>query len=405
MNFSEEEILQLLSDRVRKYTSNESSSVSYEKARQLMGSILFCMEDAQSCSQNNEKKLTLFHKKMNAKEAFEVGLNKKKVKIKETQKLFETIMKTFCTYQNQCYYDTIIKGMPGFFKTYDVEYNAQNHILTLDYPLITAPSLNLKGIDLIYEYLKRTWIEQCFLSSFSYDNILDILKNYHKKHEELIFNICRVVFRNAIGCVLLDKSIYELMIQCDERELLKRLGDSKNVAELEAILIEAFERMLNLHFNNNQEYFVYFLNEIKDFAFEIKSNAENNHLDKIFLGSTTVEPQNQVIYKDGSPMEDEKLRELIDGLSQIRFLTEKLDMIKTQVKSLEDLKEVLKECFFDEEFLNVFALLSTNEIEVLKEEIIQKIEYNEELEEWEIAFKKEMITRESKNKEEKRSIT
>ena len=67
---------------------------------------------------------------------------------------------------NICCEETIVKGMPEFFKHYDARFCPQNELLTLDYPVL-CPLGRMKGVDRIYRYLSCIWLEQKFLRAFS----------------------------------------------------------------------------------------------------------------------------------------------------------------------------------------------------------------------------------------------
>lgn len=382
-NYSEEDILQVLARRVKKYTSNESTSISYDKARQLMGSVLYCLKEGEITGGEDDKNLSLIN--MSAQEIFEVGLDKKKKKIEAAKRKYEEVLKSFHFYENLCYCDTIIEGMPEFFKWYDVEFDGENHILTLDYPLMN-PVSDRVGIDLIYEYLKRVDIEKRFLNHFAYDKIMEMLQGYDKKHADLIINLVRLVFRNAIGCLLVEKPIDELLVTKGERELLYHSVYSKEVEELERIISEALIKMMQKEFRNDKGLLEYLRKDVRAFAVELKVALENKHLESLFISSSESEDLIQSTYQDGNMMEDEMLRTLINEISAMRFLEDKLELIKQQVRSLEDLEEILKECFDKDEYQSVFQLLSEVEIQVLKEKIKQKVDFDEELNEWEKAF-------------------
>ena len=275
--------------------------------------------------------------------------------------------------------------MPAFFQKYDVEFDAMNHILTLDYPLIYDVKEE-SGIDLIYEYLYKTQLEQKFLNKFSNDILLEILDGYHEKHSELIINICGLVLRNAIGCMLTNKSVYELNINDGDRQILKIISDDKSLKELEQILSSAIDKIIQEEFDNEKKLSEYLKQDIKEFAFEIKTYSDNNCLEKLFLGKREERVVNEVVFKDGISMEDEVLRKLIDEMSESRVLSDKLILLMEQVRSLSDLKEVLKECFFEGEYNKVFNLLSEGEVKILKNEISDKKEFDEGLEGWETAL-------------------
>ena len=85
-------------------------------------------------------------------------------------------------------------------------------------------------------------------------------------------------------------------------------------------------------------------------------------------------------------MDDRKLRALIEEMQTCRYLEDKLQIVKTQVGSLSDLKELLKECFWEDEYPSVFALLSDAEKEYLRQDILQRQADNASSDSWEQAF-------------------
>ena len=68
-------------------------------------------------------------------------------------------------------------------------------------------------------------------------------------------------------------------------------------------------------------------------------------------------------------MEDERLRELIEEIKDCRYLSDKIAILREQVHSLYDLVELLDTCFYDEEYDEVFQLLSKAELSVLQKSI------------------------------------
>lgn len=86
---------------------------------------------------------------------------------------------------------------------------------------------------------------------------------------------------------------------------------------------------------------------------------------------------------DGAQMKDENLRELIHEMKECRYTSDKLSMLQESIKSLADLKEVLSECFWTEEYKEVFSLPSPPEKEILLHHIKRKLKNEEELHEWE----------------------
>lgn len=190
MNFEMEELLPIVSELVRKYTSNESTSVSYEKARQLMRAVTFCIEEAEKTDTTELAAL----EQQSAKELYQRGYELVCKKTKKALELYHQIMEQFSSYRNQALYDTVVKGLPEFFRYYDPKFQPQNRILTLDYPTLRNVE-DLEGIDAIYQYLIYIQKEQEFLAEFSEEYVEEALLDYHDNYEELFINIPSVVLR------------------------------------------------------------------------------------------------------------------------------------------------------------------------------------------------------------------
>lgn len=88
-------------------------------------------------------------------------------------------------------------------------------------------------------------------------------------------------------------------------------------------------------------------------------------------------------YESGTPMRDEDLRMLIEEIRSCRFTEDKISIVKQEVRSLDDFKEIIEECFEEHEYSLALALLSPEEIKKLKEELLLKKLFGEELKEWE----------------------
>jgi len=376
---NEEELLKIVAKRIKKYTSNESTSVSYQTARQLMLSVLYCIND-KNVNSEREKGYELLYETHNLEEAFIIGLKIKKEKIQTAKNLYETILKSFDYFNNECYQDTVIEGMKCFFERYDVEFDATNHILTLDYPLLCTIK-NLQGIDLIYEYLVRTYLEQIFLSGFERDEILNLLRAYHNGYKELIINIARIVLTNSLASTLVNHTFHTLSLSKEERSKVIRICESKSVREIEELLSISFGILMEQKCYKDSSLREYFGKNLHDIAYEIKHAVSNNCLDQLLICVEQNEIKQEIIYVAGNQMDDEQLRELIDLMNPLST-EQKINLIKNKVKSLVDLKELLNECFYQEEYRYVFELLGIEEKNILIAEIKEKQEF-EELEDWE----------------------
>ncbi len=187
LEYSMEELAEVVAMLAVEYTQGESSSISYEKAEQLMEAVIFCIHQLPE----NEKD-TLQVRQMPAKEAYLLGYQLVVEKTKETLKFYNRLMRNFNAYGNRCLYDTIVKGIPEFFKWYDPKFFPQNTILCLDYP-IREDLTGLSGIDRIEAYLQCVWKEQEELQRIGENQVIEALQDYHVGYGELVENLMELI--------------------------------------------------------------------------------------------------------------------------------------------------------------------------------------------------------------------
>ncbi|MBN7772945.1 DUF6179 domain-containing protein [Clostridium aminobutyricum] len=293
INYNMEELLPLVEKLTIQYTSNESSSITYETAKMLLSAIVYCIrEDAQAREHGDadldpeevhRKKLNLRMSGNNksAKDAYEEGYGLVIKKVKKALVLYNHIMEDFRAYENIAYYDTVVKGMPAFFQYYDAKFNPENHILTLDYPTIKSVH-HLSGIDAIYQYLEYIFLEQLFLKAFSEDVIIRLLKRFDENYNELFINAASIVLENAAGCFLAQKQISSLKIEKEDLTVIKEFVQGKNKAELKEKINEIIHTIIKHVYGGNTALYKYLSADADDFSVRLLTAAENNCLDSLF---------------------------------------------------------------------------------------------------------------------------
>lgn len=199
MQYSMEELVPIVAMLTDKYTGKESTSITYEKAQQFMNAVIYCINEwsrSQKASSDNSKKeqaaLVESTQKPSAKRAYEFGYHMIIQKVKNALKLYNDIMSDFDSYGIRSLEDTMIKGIPEFFKWYDAQFEPQNTILTLDYPVPLDLS-KVCGVDAIYRYLKLIKNEQEYLKQFSREEVIIKLSAYHPQYEDLFENITEMI--------------------------------------------------------------------------------------------------------------------------------------------------------------------------------------------------------------------
>ena len=202
-----EELVPVVAKLSRKMCGMESSSITYEKAKQLMEAVLYCIREWKNTGEENPEKQNNMEKqpdvekqqfpagkKLPAEQAYQVGVQCVTEKVKRALGLYHEIMERFDSYGNTCLYDTMVKEIPEFFKWYDVRFCPQDTIITLDYPVGRDLS-HYSGIDAIWEYLTDIREEQEFLRSMDRNTVLDILRDYCSDYEEIIENLRWIISR------------------------------------------------------------------------------------------------------------------------------------------------------------------------------------------------------------------
>lgn len=193
MEYRMEKLIPIVAELTERYTSKESSSVSYDTANALMEAVLYCMDE---CIRNGQGMTDPGHLP-GENLLYRQGAALVIQKTYKAKQIYEAILPTFEDYGCMNYRDTVLKGMPEFFVRYDPVFFPGRHLLTLDYPLLCG-NPGLRGIDLILEYLKGIWIESCFLNSFDRRSVRNLLEQISPDYEELYLdNICSPVLLHA----------------------------------------------------------------------------------------------------------------------------------------------------------------------------------------------------------------
>lgn len=276
MNYEMEELVPIVGKLAEKYTANESTSITYEKAEQLMGAVLYCIHELWENSGN----MPSSNKKLSAQRAYEIGAAYVREKTEKALDLYNRILPEFCHYENKCLYDTFVKGIPEFFKWYDVQFEPQNTILTLDYPLLKDIS-EYTGIDKIFEFIKAIGLEQKFLKLFPAGYVINILSKYNRNWQESMDNICEIVFIHVIGHIILGKSLTVIELEEDDYSYMQKIFKQATLEDIKKQLTTALEIFIKNYYENDRELLNYLSGAISGIVVRLKNAADNKVLGNI----------------------------------------------------------------------------------------------------------------------------
>lgn len=242
MEYKMEELLPIVAELAQKYTSGESSSITYERAAYLMEGILYCLAEA------GEEEGILPAEGQSAWQAYLAGTEKVREKLQMAKKEYERLFPGFCAYGSENYSDTVLKGLAEFFKWYDPVLAPQETILTLDYPVLKDLSA-YSGIDAIWLYLQCICLEQKFMGAFEERCVREVLTGYDRHYEKQFYNICSVLLRHVLRKGLKEEELKA----ASKQELLQRME------ELLGLLVRE-------GFQGDQMLFSYLKLDLKDFV-------------------------------------------------------------------------------------------------------------------------------------------
>ncbi|MDM8211024.1 DUF6179 domain-containing protein [Mediterraneibacter glycyrrhizinilyticus] len=276
MDYEMEELVPIVGKLAEKYTSHESTSITYEKAEQLMGAVLYCIHELWESSGNAPS----LNKKLSAQRAYEMGAAYVRDKTGKALDLYNRILPEFCHYENKCLYDTFVKGIPEFFKWYDVQFEPQNTILTLDYPLLKDIS-EYTGIDKIFEFIKAIGLEQKFLKLFPAGYVINILSKDNRNWQESMDNICEIVFIHVIGHIILGKSLTVIELEEDDYSYMQKIFKQATLEDIKKQLTTALEIFIKNYYENDRELLNYLSGAISGIVVRLKNAADNKVLGNI----------------------------------------------------------------------------------------------------------------------------
>ena len=215
ISYSMEELIPIVAKLAEQYTSYESTSVTYEKANQLMEAVIYCIREYERApldhlEEYDAEKTGISHGRMylaareglSAKEAYRLGYQLVDAKVRAMKEKYHTLLLDFHSYGNIALKDTVA-AVPEFLKWYDIKYDPQNTILTLDYPVLKDLG-QYTGIDAVWEYVKCISIEQRFLNRFPETYVKRALSEYCEEYEEMFENL---------GGILLSDLVYHLLLK------------------------------------------------------------------------------------------------------------------------------------------------------------------------------------------------
>lgn len=275
IEYEMEELVPLVAKLSEKYTSKESTSVSYETARQLMEAVMYCINESVS------DQTLVSSQRLSAAEAYKYGYEALVEKVKRTQAVYNEMIVDFCGYGNQNYEATVEKAIPGFFLYYDAQFAPQETIITMDYPTICSIG-GKSGIDAVEAYVKYISYEQKFMGAFQRQYIYEVIGRDHVDHKNGFGNICRVILRHVLGHLLIKKGFFEEAGKQDYDKLCN-LVISSSGQQLREVLTSMLEQLIVEKYHADMGMRDYLACDLDDLVVEMKNAAEHDVMQQVIV--------------------------------------------------------------------------------------------------------------------------
>lgn len=282
------QILQLLDEKVYKYTGNDSTSIRKEVMDDILNSNSYTISIYLKTFRNPDEAIKMIKLK-GLKIAYQEGRKKIDKMLNIIRVMYIKVKQNKLNIPNNTYNDTLIGGIKGFLKIYDPDFKAQDMKITADYPSYNNLIGKLEGVEFIKEYLSSIYLENVFCKKFSEEKINYLLYGYSHDYKDLIINIFEIVLLEAIGCKLVKRDIQDLTISTDELNEIYVMFKGKEKIEIKQMINNVYQEISNDLLLDNEQLQKYIEKNL-DYIVEIITNAvEQNTLDKVFTTQKFIE--------------------------------------------------------------------------------------------------------------------
>lgn len=276
MNYEMEELVPIVGKLAEKYTGYESTSITYEKAEQLMGAVVYCIHEAEG----RKKNLPARQEKIPARQMYDIGAACVREKTGEALRWYNEMLTCFESYENRCLYETFVEGLPEFFRRYDSLFKPQNTIVALDYPVLRDIS-RLMGIDKVYEFVACVRLEQRFLGVFPKAYVRDILSRYSSQYRDMAENLCEIVLMAVMAHILAGRSLSELTLEEGDYEAIGRILAEMDPDEMEKEMKGKLRAIVKEYFGNEEELGEYLSGAVGGNLLRLKNGAVHGGLSEM----------------------------------------------------------------------------------------------------------------------------
>lgn len=375
------ERMELLKEKLKYYTQDQSTSIMVEKAEDLLQCIDYTIGIYLKTFENIKLVIEEL-KSISLRQLLENGKNLIDRKIICSKELLQEINKNKLKVNNYSYNDTIDDGLSLFFKEYNPFFAANQTDGSIDYQLC-FDDMNCVGVEYINNYLNTLKLENDFCMNFDISEVNNILKSYAKNSEELLINIFELILTNCLGAVICERDLTDLDISSLDRKYIKMKLGNLTLEESKNKIMQYAKECCDILSIKDKELISYVEKSSIQISSSINQGINLDKLENVLLSFIKEEDDQAIHYTDSERMKNSEFKKLSEKIRQCPLVLDKINLINNKIKSLEDLVDMFSaECLFEEEYTVCFKNLSKIQI-VLLSSYIEDTSFEEEYEkEW-----------------------
>ncbi|NRG33448.1 DUF6179 domain-containing protein [Niallia circulans] len=362
------EIMQVLQQLIRRYTQGKSTSVTAETAEGIMVSLMYAM-DAYALHFKDPEEAIAHINFENIKDIHAKGVELLRHYFEDAKQLYQEVKKLKLDVPVDAYNMTIDESLPVFMNHYNIIFEAQNTMASIDYPL-AIDDMRLQGVFYMKQYLERLRMETRFCHFFSHQDLMYVLTNFGKicrfNYRIELFNIFELLVNNAVFSLLSGGKATNVKISEVQFGQLSRMLIACHTNQRTKLIHEAVDQLQEAL--QTDQALTRYINLYRDELIQRVNNAAEVGSFETLIIREVEEPEKTMVLmlRENDRMSDIQMRNLVDRIMESANTEKKVQLIRRHFVSLHDYLDLLNSgCLYYGEYDALFDSFEDLELAIL----------------------------------------
>ncbi|GAB2548019.1 DUF6179 domain-containing protein [Gracilibacillus alcaliphilus] len=362
------ELIQVLQQLIQRHTQGESTSVTSDTAEGIMTSLMYAV-DACTLQFSNPEKAIMYLNKESIQGIHAEGVELLRHYMEDTKRLYQEVKKMKLDVPVDAYNMTIDESLPLFIKHYNIIFEAQNTMASIDYPL-AIDDMQLQGVFYMKQYVERLQMETRFCHFFSHQDLMYVLTNFGKinrcNYQIDLFNIFELMLNNTVFSILSGKTANNVRISDIQFKHLNRKLMACSADQRTKWVDKAIDQ-LQESLQTEQALTSYIDLYRPELIERVNNTAKIGSFETLIIRDIQANEQTlEFKLHENDRMSDLQMRKLVDRLLESDDIEEKIQLLKKSVDSLPDYLDLLHTgCLFGSEYHALFDTFGNIELAIL----------------------------------------